>query len=343
MFYWQADRPFDETQTRQIFLDRHKNFDLNLARQAIELSLKQKIIKVEGMMKFGSVNVSIKAQIQDGRWIIFRAHPPQVKNNYFWAESAAAAAALNAGVPSYETYLIDDTRKKFGFDYMIIECLPGKTMQALWPIKSDSDKTLINQTGVLLAKIHGIKTKNFGFFNNRLAKNGQLVGIHSQWSEHILAALDKNLDYLTQAKVITSKQAKGIKQIFAINKPLLLLNQGVLIQNDLADWNILVDKNKISGIIDWDECHSGDSVMDFACFSLFFSDERLKYLISGYKKVINLPANFDEKLHLYKLRYVVSKLVIRKKKLMFYHDKFYENLLNRGLQVLTDELKHFQV
>lgn len=341
MFYWQADRPFDEAQTKQIFLDRHQNFDLNLAKQAIELGLNQKIVKVDGMMKFGSVNVSVKAQVSDGCWVIFRAHPPQVKNGYFWAEAAAAQAAIKIGVPSYRTYLIDDTRQKFDFDYMLIECLPGKTMQALWPIKPALDSILIEQTGELLAKIHSIKTKQFGFFDNQLAKKKQLVGIHSQWSDHILAALDSNLDYLFKTKVISLKQVNQAKKVFSINQALMHLNQAFLIQNDLADWNLMVDKNKISGMIDWDECHSGDPVMDIACFSLFFPDVRVKHLIAGYKKVAELPENFDEKLHLYKLRYVLSKLVIRKKKLMFYQDKFYQDLLERGLQVLKEEFDYY--
>lgn len=341
MFYWQADRPFDEKQVKEIFTDRHDNFDQNLAVQAIEQGMKQPVIKVEGMMKFGTVNVSIKVKIKDGRWVIFRAHPPQIKNGYFWAEAAAAKAAIAADVPSYETYLIDDSRKKFDFDYTLIECLPGKTMEALWPLAQALDKKLINQAGEFLAKIHSIKLKNFGFFDNRFAKQGELVGIHKNWFSHIRGGLDNNLEYLWQTKVISDGQATGIRKIFRESE--FFLKQGVLIQNDLADWNMLVDNDKISGIIDWDESHSGDPVMDFACFSLFFPDQRLQYLIDGYKTVSQLPENFAEKMHLYKLRYVVAKLVIRKKKLMFYQDKHFRDLLARGLQVLTEELKYYRI
>lgn len=156
-----------------------------------------------------------------------------------------------------------------------------------------------------------------------------------------MAGLDRNLEYLLKTEVITAVQAGGIRKIFDKNQ--FELKQGVLVQNDLADWNLLVEKNKISGIIDWDEAHSGDPVMDFACFSLFFPDERLKLLIDGYNKVSPLPENFAGKMHLYKLRYVVAKLVIRKKKLMYYQDQHYQDLLARGLAVLAEELKYFKV
>lgn len=341
MFYWQADRPFDEKQVKQIFTDRHDNFDQDLAIKAIEAGMKQPVIKVEGMIKFGSVNVSIKAQIKDGRWVIFRAHPPQIKNGYFWAEAAAAQAAIKTGVPSYKTYLVDDSRKKFDFDYMLIECLPGKTMESMWPLLPKLDEKLIIQAGKFLAKIHSVKTKNFGFFDNILAKKDQLVGIQKDWFSHILAGLEPNLDYLLKTKVVSMVQASGIRKIF--NTSRFSLPQGVLIQNDLADWNMLVDKNKISGIIDWDEAHSGDPVMDFACFSLFFPDKRLQYLIDGYRQISPLPENFDTKMHLYKLRYVIAKLVIRKKKLVFYQDQHYRDLLARGLEVLAEELKYYGI
>ena len=346
MFYWQGDRPFTEAETNQIFLNRHDNFNANLAKQAIEYGMQQagksktnsKVKKLFNMIPFGSVNVVIKAQLADNSKVIFRSHPPEIKNGYFWAESVAAKAALQVGVPSYQTYYIDDTRKKFNFDYMLIECLPGKNMKSLWPIKKDLDKKLIEQTGFFLAKIHTIKPLGFGFFDNQIAKNKKkLVGIHDQWSKHIYAALPQNLSYLIKTKVISSAQRKKINTIFSKNKTLLEINNPVLIQNDLADWNQLVYRNQVSAILDWDECYSGDPIADFSAWSLFFDDNRMKHLLSGYQQVLPLPDVFEEKLHLYRLRYLVAKIALRKKKLMFKKSKFMQDLLNHGLKTMKQE------
>src|SRR3990167_9627426 len=74
MFYWQVDRPFDEAETKKVFLDRHQNFNSDLARQAIESGMvqagkaksKARAVKLYEMIPFGSVNVVIKAKLADG-------------------------------------------------------------------------------------------------------------------------------------------------------------------------------------------------------------------------------------------------------------------------------------
>lgn len=350
MFYWQVDRPFDEAETKKVFLDRHGHFDANLAKQAIEYGMNQagkkktkvKVKKLYSMIPFGSVNVVMKAILSDDTLVIFRGHPPKVVNGYFWAESLAAEKVRKAGVPSYRTYFIDDTREKFDFDYMLIECLPGRNMKDMWPINKKLDQKLITHTGELLAKIHTIKTEGFGFFDNKLAKTkGVLIGIHKLWKQHIHAALDSNLDYLEKNKVINSQQSTRIVKLLQENSSLLKFNQPVLVQNDLADWNQLAKNGKVTAILDWDECYSGDPMADFAAWSLFFPIERMEYLKNGYSKVLSIPEQYENKLHLLRLRYLVSKITIRKKKLMFKEDKFMRDLLNHGLKTMKEEFTWF--
>ncbi|OGD49322.1 hypothetical protein A3J22_02315 [Candidatus Beckwithbacteria bacterium RIFCSPLOWO2_02_FULL_49_12] len=350
MFYWQVDRPFDEAETKKVFLDRHQNFNSDLARQAIESGMvqagkaksKARAVKLYEMIPFGSVNVVIKAKLADGTLVIFRGHPPEVKNGYFWAESLAAKKAREVGVPAYKTYFIDDTRDKFNFDYMLTEYLPGRNMKDMWPIAKKLDQKLIEDTGKLLAKIHTIHTKNFGFFDNRLAKaKKQLVGIQPQWSDHVLAALTKNLNYLQKTQVITPSQRKKISKIFSANKTLLDYKRSVLIQNDLADWNQLAQNGRVTAVLDWDECHSGDPMADFACWSLFFPLERLEHLKRGYQQISPLPKEYEAKFHLLRLRYLVSKITLRKKKLTFKEDKFMRDLLNHGLKTMKQEFSWY--
>jgi len=352
MFYWQGDRPFTEAETKKVFLDRHQNFNLDLAKQAIEYGMiqagknknKVRVKKLHNIIPFGSVNVVMKATLIDNTEVIFRGHPPEVKNGYFWAESVAAQKARKAGVPAYKTYLIDDTRRKFDFDYMLTECLPGKNMKSMWPIPKKLDKKLIEQTGYYLAKIHSIKPKKFGFFDNQIAKKQKkLVGIHQDWKDHIYAAFKKNLNYLVKTKVVSLAQKSKIEEIFSKNKKLLELKEAVIVQNDIADWNQLVKGDKITAILDWDECHSGDPVAEFAAWSLFFPSERMQPLIRGYEKITPLPNNFEAKFHLYRLRYLVAKIVLRKKKLMFKKSKFMQDLLNHGLKTLQEEFEWYSL
>lgn len=350
MFYWQVDRPFSEQEIKDIFLDRHQKFNRQLIEEVILYGMTQisetraqaKVIELSDPIPFGSVNTVCKAKIADGTSVVVRIHPPEVKNSYFWAESIASQQAKLAGVPTYSTYIIDDSRQKFGFDYMIIERLPGETMKKLWPLPPKVDQQLIQETGMYLAKIHTIKTQQFGFFDNRLAKeSGKLRGIHKSWKNHVLAAFISNLEYLTDNNVITSTQSKIVESIISKHANIISCEDPRLVQNDLADWNQLVENNRITGIVDWDECFSGDPVADFSAWSVFFPLERMEHLKRGYLLISPLPDGFTEKFHFYRLRYIVSKLVVRKKKLIFQPNDFMQQLLDFALKILQDELKWY--
>lgn len=352
MFYWQVDRPFDASQTKEIFLDRHANFDPKLAAEVTSFGLKKagfshidaNVRKIHDVIAFGSVNVVYKARVGSGIDVITRIHPPGVKNGYFWVEKLAARAARMNNVPAYETYIIDDTRKGFPFDYMVIECLKGNSLQSYWPLSVGSDRKLMYETGQLLSRIHGVKTENFGFFDNKIAKTqDRLVGIHQSMIDHVSAAFDLNLDYLTDNKVMSVPDRRKVEGIFTRNIDLIRSDSPRLIQNDLADWNQLSDGAHISGIVDWDECFSGDPVMDFSAWSVFFSLERMRHLMDGYTSERPLPNGFEEKFHLYRLRYIVSKAVTRKKKIMPGSDSRYQQMLDYALSILQDEFKWYGV
>lgn len=93
--------------------------------------------------------------------------------------------------------------------------------------------------------------------------------------------------------------------------------------------------------IDWDEAHAGDPIADIACWSLFFPSKRLELLLEGYKQVTDLPANFDEKFHIYRLRYLVSKLALRHKKYSYNKSPIMQDLVKVGRQALAEESVYF--
>jgi fructosamine-3-kinase len=353
MFYWQVDRPFDPTQTKNIFLDRYDHFSENDAIPAVEYGLLQsgltgddvkvKSIKPPGKI-LSSVNVIYYVTLVSGKEVIIRIHPAETKNGYFWVESVASESARKFGVPAYKTYFIDDSKTKFPFDFMIIERMPGETMQLLWPIPPDLDKKLVGETGKYLAYIHQVKTEKFGFFDNQIAKNSKkLVGLHDKWTDHIYAAFDKNLQFLTDTKVITAEERRKIEKIFSSRNSIIECKSPRLIHNDIADWNQLTDQGHISGILDWDECFSGDPVMDFSAWSVFFPYERVNLLVKGYKEVSDLPEGYEEKLHLYRLRYIISKSVSRKTKIMVAPSETYQKMLDYAMKILAEEFTWYGV
>lgn len=342
-FYWQSDRKISELQIKRIFLSRHSFFDEKSAKVAIEFGMKKKVIDLIPPIKSGSINSVVQATLENGTKVIMRMHPNGLKNGYFWAEKTMADTARNAGVLTYQTHFIDDSMRRFPFGYMIISCENGKNMKNSGPYDAQTDKKLIEDTGRLMALTHSIKTEKYGFFNNEIAKfEGKLIGIHNTWREHLYASLDDNLSYLVGKNAISRNEREKIKKIFNNNDKLISCASPRLVHNDIADWNELTDGKKITAFIDWDEGFSGDPICDFSTYSVFFDDERLNNLIRGYKTVTKLPTDFEEKFHIYRLRYIISKLTLRTKRSVFDTSEFLIYNLKFAQQLLKKELKWYE-
>jgi Ser/Thr protein kinase RdoA (MazF antagonist) len=170
-----------------------------------------------------------------------------------------------------------------------------------------------------------------------------LVGQYKEFSHHIFAALEEDLDFLVGADVFPETQKNKIIKIFEDNRHLMEVLTPSLIHNDVADWNEVSDGQHITGVVDWDECFSGDPVMDFAAYSLFYGEPRMTWFKEGYQEIAELPESFEEKFQLYKLRYLVSKLHLRKKRLMVYESETLKYLLTRGLEAMTEVFAYFKV
>ena len=353
MFYWQTNRKITAKQQKEVFLDRNQSVKKEEAKAAIEYGMIQagkkksevKVIELSDPIEFGSVNSVLKATLADGTKIVIRIHPHFVKNGYFWAEKVATSEAKRMGVPTFDTYFIDDSQTKFSFAFMIMEALPGKTLQEFTRTGSmEHEKKLIKETGKYVALIHQVHPKGFGFFDNQKAKlDGILQGQYEQFKDHIYAALDEDLSFLIEYHVLTKDQSLMIQRIFDKNQPLMNCKKPSLIHNDIADWNLLSDGKHITGIIDWDECFAGDPVMDFSAYSLFFGEPRMSWFKEGYEEISKLPKQFEEKFQLFKLRYLISKMHLRKKRLLVYNSEGLQQKLERGLQAMKEVFTYFGV
>lgn len=350
MFYWQVDRPFSEDEVKTIFLERANTITQDDVIRIVESGLNKinrsgknaTVVRVYDRFDKGSVNLVYRVVLQNGEEIIVRIHPGVIRNGYFWVEREATSLALQAGVPTYRTLLVDDSRDHVACDFMLTSLIPGVNMKSAGPFSPDLEWKLVRDTGTILGLLHGIRTEGFGFFDNEIAKNEKkLIGIHQYWSEHILAALHTNLKYLRDTNLLDGLQIRTVEQLFSKYDDFIYCDRPTIVQNDVADWNELTDGEKITGLVDWDECYSGDPVCEFAAWSVFYPLTRMDALKNGYQDVRPLPDGFNEKFHIYRLRYIVSKLVGRKKKLMKSDSTFIAALLSYGMEIFQEEIQWF--
>lgn len=351
MFYWQTNRKISAEQTKEIFMNRSRTVNEEDIKKAVRVGMEKAgysgadldVQTMHAIIKQGSVNIVMPITLKSGLDIVIRMHPYGIKNGYFWVEKMVTQLARECGVLTYETIVVDDTHSEVPFDYMIMSRIVGKPIQDLLPLSPELEKTLIAETGKQAALIHMVKPSGFGFFSNARARTeNKLVGQYDTFEEHLRAALNEDLVYLHQHQVITTPQKHAIEKIFDSGKGLMQCEKGVLIHNDIADWNQMSDGVHITGMMDWDECFSGDPLMELAAYSLFFGEPRLTYFKEGYNQIGKLEEN-EDKFQLFKLRYLISKMHLRRKRAEVDTSPMLKQNLKRGIEAMQEVFEYFKV
>lgn len=347
-FYWQTDRKLSGEDYVRIFLRRHETSSDEITKILLEgiTSIKHisgiKIHEPDPNVLKGNVNIVRKVEM-NGRLYIVRMHPKGVKNGYFYAEKTALDLCIKENLPVPQVLEIHEARDENDMDFMLLTVSSGINMDIYLNEHKDREEDLLVDAGKQMAALHNIRVRNFGFFDNQIAKEKyMLVGLHKRYNDFIWTGLEENLQRLITLNVLQKPQADSMKKVFEVMdfEP---VDSPRLIHNDFADWNLLTDGKRITGILDWDECHSGDPVADIACWSTFYSLERLEKFIEGYKKIMKLPKDYNTRFHFYRLRYTISKMALRCKRYQVDKSDFIREKIEVGKQALTEETKWFNL
>lgn len=345
-FYWQTDRNLTALDYERIFLHRQEISDdtlIAVLRRGIHSITETSTITIippDVNVKKGNVNIVRKITI-DAKPYVVRMHPQGVKNGYFYTEQAALAAAHAKGIPVPQVMEIHEATDEQDMDFMLMTESVGQTM-AIWLEQNIKDEdALLVDCGKQMAAIHSIRVQGFGMFDNNKAKvDHMLIGLHPTYSAFIHTGLLENLSRLVSFCVIEQGHADQMAQVFQTHsyEP---LDGPRLVHNDFADWNLLTDGKSITAVLDWDECHAGDSIADLACWSTFFTMERMGKFMEGYKSIASLPKDYEERFHFYRLRYTISKMALRIKRIQVDTSPSLLERLNNGKQALKDETAWF--
>lgn len=233
----------------------------------------------------------------------------------FLTEEWIMQSLKKRGLPSLRIYLTDISRSKVPFDYQVVDFAVGESLHDL--VKKGLDKPdSFYKLGRLIAKLHTISTKKFGPFDVKsmlFHKSGQ--GIYESWFKYIRCNLKSHLNYCNNIGVITRKEKNYLTSLFEKYTRLILFNEPKLLHGDLANHNVMIKNNKISSLIDWEDCMSGDPAFDIAYYGTgcYLHPKWFKTFIDGYKTIQKLTPNFWQRYWLYYLRIALSKTVLRHK------------------------------
>lgn len=193
-------------------------------------------------------------------------------------------------------------------------------------------RKIINQAGTLLAKIHTIPTQGF----DRIDDQG--VGEFKSFEDMMM---DKETDgekYAELAKRIGLDHDE-IDQAFRIlteHQNLYEEAKSCLNHGDFGPKHIMVDEDKITGILDWGEAQGNSPVYDIAKWEYWYGDWiPTEWLKEGYTDKSIFDENFDL---LSRLIYLRTSLI-----LIYWYDEFgYPKGVERAGEKLLKDLESFK-
>jgi len=348
VFYWQTDRQITPEEAGLIWSDRHKYFtDNNIIHIVNRYWKDDQLVSLdpldtESSLNLGNVNSVRVAHTKKKQDVILRLHPKGIKNGYFFVEACAASRSQENGLPSYRTFFIHTCNHDNDFAFHICEKLPGIAMKKWLEAHPDNEEHFVREVGIMMANLHKIPVSGFGPFINDRAEKNTLQGIHKTERDAILAGLDFNVNVLIKERIFHEGQMSKICKLFR-QSPLLNCSKPVLVHNDFADWNLLTDGKRITGICDWDECVGGDAIADIACWSTFFSPERLSTFLDGYFSTASKSHDFNEKFELLRFRYTISKMTLRIRRYLWEPSETIREKIEIGKKHLALSLKYFNI
>jgi len=294
-----------------------KKYDL-FDKEAIQTIFKDVLnVTVKNITKpsiVGLPHVTYFVEGDDGKQYCFRSNlgneKPEIE---LVIEKLASDLARKNDIKSNNILYVDCSRKKYNFDFQIQEKLFGENPEHNFRgTQKDYDKISF-ELGQIIAKMSLIKFEGFGRFDKNIAltENRLATTMQSNY-DYITLELDTQVNEIQKAKLIDSKRAAAILNVFKTSKELLDIKQGAMVHYDLADHNLFYDPLtfNVVGIFDWEAVCVSDPLLDLASAPTWKTlYDRESILIEGFKSIAQLPDNYKEKMDLYRLRTVIWKVV----------------------------------
>jgi Ser/Thr protein kinase RdoA (MazF antagonist) len=217
------------------------------------------------------------------------------------------------GLPNVRVHQVDLSRRLGPFDYEILDEAAGTPLKVLDDNEAQMH-ALLPQLGRLLACLHTIRTQGYGLLDIRPLVGGNAQhgrGLHAVWRDHLYLNLEEHLEIGLALGAVHACEVRRILTAFRILNELFASVRPVLLHGDLGNHNIFTDGERITALIDWEDCLSGDPVYDIAFWASFHPERRHETFLSGYSAEAKLPKDFQVRFWIYFLRIALAKMVVR--------------------------------
>lgn len=164
--------------------------------------------------------------------------------------------------------IICSGKEKNGNSYIVKIYIDGEKLKDI----KDKEKH-IKRLAEILAYVHNIETKKYGysFFRDNFPE-----GKHRRWLDFLEKELSANLGKLYKLNIVKKDQYNELvsryKLFFKKYKHIFLDAKSSFLLGDVNFTNILVDKNQMLNLLDFEFSACGDPAYEFACFETDFSE-----------------------------------------------------------------------
>ncbi|MBN2446035.1 MAG: phosphotransferase [Phycisphaerae bacterium] len=316
IFYAKTDTPCPDDVLRSLKAPRHAGVIAidELAHVCAEVLGKRPAF-IESLAQQGTYHALYRVSVAGQCSLILRLNVLSDRQRDFqlYVEQAVSDLARAAAIPAPRVVHLDTSRRRCPFDFALLEEAEGQSLRTL-----DHDDALIlpwlAELGRVTATLHSIERPGFGWIDVRplLARGpARLEGIFSDWADYVLLNLDAHLRTCVAINAVTLDETRRIEALFERHRDLLVGVPAALLHGDLGNHNIFIDGQRISAVLDWEDCLLGDPVFDIAFWATFHPRRRHQVFLDAYQDIRPLPADFEPRFWLYFLRVALSKTVHR--------------------------------
>ncbi len=248
-----------------------------------------------------------------GREWFLRVEDGPERDDYLAVESEILRRLGGAGIPVPQVHFCDASRTSVPVAFHLLERIPEPDLNRhLRAGCLDLDAVAREIGGWIARWQQRVAVGGFGPFDRLIMDTeGRLAGLHSSAADYFFLNLRRHLDFLVGHGFIDISEAGVLLALLEDQRSLLESTEPLLVHKDMALWNVLGTRDRVTAFIDWDDAIGGDAMEDLALLACFHPAEAVKAAIEGYAGVSVLPPDHMRRFWCHLLRNMIVKAVIR--------------------------------
>lgn len=269
--------------------------------KVIKKAVNKKVLNFRKIVA-GEDNEVYDLEIDGGKNLIIRISRYEPRS--FQTEALILKKVKEVGVPVPEVLLVDTEKvNDQELTFCVEEKINGISLDKLLNnIDKSTLKKLLSDSGGYLSMINSLTMDHFG----EISEEG-----YDTWKDFLVSKV-KNISMIEKAAKygdISLEIVDKALNILVNHIDLLIIPSPYLLHDDFHPKHILVQNDKVVGIIDFEDAKGGDPIRDIARVEYYCQDYfPLKWVLNGYRNKEIFDSNFNKKILLYKINFGLDLL-----------------------------------